>query len=142
MYQRKGEQRRANLTRPKNSPGRILIVGSGMLCHNLRATRESTDLTVVEAIETAALQILETTPQTTQGLTEAFLRLPHRSDWPLAHPTVEHVLPLYVTLGAAEEIESVEGKEELETREVETWNRNQYIVGQSYLSFRLGRAST
>ncbi|RAH81961.1 Extradiol ring-cleavage dioxygenase, class III enzyme, subunit B [Aspergillus japonicus CBS 114.51] len=123
-------------------PGRILIVGSGMLCHNLRATRESTDLTVVKGIETAALQILETTPQTTQGLTEAFLQLPRRPDWPLAHPTVEHVLPLYVTLGAAEEIESVKGKEGLEEGEVETWNRNQYIVGQSYLSFRLGRAST
>ncbi|PYH45909.1 DODA-type extradiol aromatic ring-opening family dioxygenase [Aspergillus saccharolyticus JOP 1030-1] len=123
-------------------PGRILVIGSGMLCHNLRATRESTDLTVVKAIESAALQILETSPQTTRGLTEGFLQLPQRADWPLAHPTVEHVLPLYVTLGAGKEIQSAEGKEGLEEKEVELWNRDRYIVGQSYLSFRLGRVST
>ncbi|PYH93852.1 Extradiol ring-cleavage dioxygenase, class III enzyme, subunit B [Aspergillus ellipticus CBS 707.79] len=104
----------------------ILIIGSGMISHNLRATREqSMDTTVARLIEEAAFKALAA--PSTQERDAQFLALQQRDDWPDAHPTEEHVLPLYVTLGV--------GKE---WQDYKVYNNDQYIVGQSYFSFRLG----
>ncbi|GLA60914.1 hypothetical protein AtubIFM54640_001416 [Aspergillus tubingensis] len=108
-------------------PGRILLIGSGMIVHNLRATREgTTDTTVARSIEQAALKALSA-PTPSERNTQ-FLAFQKREDWLDAHPTEEHVLPLYMTLGVGRD-----------WSEYKVWNQNQYIIGQSYLSFRLGK---
>ena len=106
---------------------RILLVGSGMLCHNLRATREETsDTSVARAFEAAAHETLNAS--TPQERNIRFLDLRGRHDWLDAHPTAEHVLPLYMTLGAGLELDGIE-----------VWSQGQCIIGQSYYSFRLGQ---
>ncbi|KAJ5731779.1 Extradiol ring-cleavage dioxygenase class III enzyme subunit B [Penicillium malachiteum] len=106
--------------------GRILLIGSGMLCHNLRATREGTsDTTVAKAFESYARNALDA--PTPAERTERFLALQKQEDWIAAHPTAEHVLPLYMTLGAGFDKEGYE-----------VWNENKCIIGQSYYTFRLG----
>ncbi|PWY81625.1 Extradiol ring-cleavage dioxygenase, class III enzyme, subunit B [Aspergillus sclerotioniger CBS 115572] len=107
-------------------PGRILIIGSGMIVHNLRATREGTaGTTVARSVEQAALKSLAA--PTPRERDTRFLDLQKREDWVDAHPTEEHVLPLYVTLGVGRD-----------WPEYKVWNQDRYIIGQSYLSFRLG----
>lgn len=99
-----------------------------MLCHNLRATREGTsDTTVANAFEAAADKALQAS--TPQQRNAEFLALQKRDDWIDAHPTSEHVLPLYTTLGVGL---NMDGRRE------KVWNENQCIIGQSYYTFRLG----
>lgn len=108
-------------------PGRILLIGSGMIVHNLRATREGTaDTTVARSIEDAALKALSA--PTPRERNAQFLAFQKREDWLDAHPTEEHVLPLYMTLGVGRD-----------WSEYKVWNQDRYIIGQSYLSFRLGK---
>ncbi|OJJ70419.1 hypothetical protein ASPBRDRAFT_56215 [Aspergillus brasiliensis CBS 101740] len=111
-------------------PGRIVFIGSGMIVHNLRAMREgTTDTTVARSIEDAALKALSaTTPRERDA---QFLALQKRDDWIDAHPTEEHVLPLYMTLGVGRD-----------WSEYKVWNQDRYIVGLSFLSFRLGTLPT
>ncbi|GAT31316.1 hypothetical protein RIB2604_04300470 [Aspergillus luchuensis] len=108
-------------------PGRILLIGSGMIVHNLRATREgTTDTTVARSIEQAALKALSAPDPRERNA--QFLAFQKREDWLDAHPTEEHVLPLYMTLGVGRD-----------WSEYKVWNQDRYIIGQSYLSFRLGK---
>ncbi|KAJ5125683.1 Extradiol ring-cleavage dioxygenase class III enzyme subunit B [Penicillium atrosanguineum] len=108
--------------------GRILFIGSGMLCHNLRATRLGTsDTAVAKSFEAAAGKALRA--PTLQQRNVEFLTLQKRDDWIDAHPTAEHVLPLYMTLGVGLSLNRKEWK---------VWNQDQCIIGQSYYTFRLG----
>ncbi|OJJ43523.1 hypothetical protein ASPZODRAFT_154419 [Penicilliopsis zonata CBS 506.65] len=106
--------------------GNILLIGSGMLSHNLAATREqSMDTTIPRYLEAASSEALAAA--TIAERNEQFLALQRYEGWEGAHPTEEHVLPLYVTLGVGQEM-----------KEYKVFNKDQYIVGQSYFSFRLG----
>lgn len=97
-----------------------------MLCHNLRATREATtDTSLALAMEAAANKALSA--PTPEERNAQFVALQKRADWIDAHPTEEHVLPLYMTLGVGQDLEGYK-----------VWNDDQCIIGQSYYSFRLG----
>lgn len=80
----------------------ILIIGAGMAVHNLRdcqATRGTSQTTSYafsfdEALKEAATARLE-------ERRAKMLALMRRSDARKAHPTLEHILPIYVAAGAA-----------------------------------------
>ncbi|KAI1347861.1 putative aromatic ring-opening dioxygenase LigB subunit [Xylaria sp. FL0043] len=80
----------------------ILIVGAGMACHNLqdfRATRGSTTpMPYAINFEEALKEAVSANPENRQAAMSALL---NRSDSRQAHPTLEHLLPIYVAAGAA-----------------------------------------
>jgi len=83
---------------PLRSEG-ILIIGSGLSYHNLRQFGPSGRLASHQFDEWLQLTMLKLTPQ------ERSMALMHWDEAPyarLAHPREEHLLPLMVALGAAE----------------------------------------
>lgn len=101
-----------------------------MLVHNLHAsqTQPAEGPTYARDVEETALSYLNAT--TAEERTAGLLALQKRADWKLAHPTEDHILPLYVTLGAG-----------LDEREHKVWNQGLDTAGMSFVSFRLGEAA-
>jgi aromatic ring-opening dioxygenase catalytic subunit (LigB family) len=96
-----------------------------MLVHNLAAPRTPVaDSGYARDVEKAALDSLDL-PAEERKL--GLLALQKRKDWKLAHPTDDHILPLYVALGAG-----------LDAKEYKVWSQGLYGVGFSMVSFRLG----
>ncbi|OJJ42214.1 hypothetical protein ASPZODRAFT_20668 [Penicilliopsis zonata CBS 506.65] len=105
---------------------RILIIGSGMLVHNLDAMRNKSDvIEVAQSIEAETVHALAS--RTPEERTKRLLQLQQRDDWQRAHPTDEHILPLYITLGVGRDLEGHR-----------VWNTDQCTIGQSFTCFRLG----
>jgi aromatic ring-opening dioxygenase catalytic subunit (LigB family) len=76
----------------------VLIIGSGMSFHNLRALFGSTDLSSADAFDAWLNDAVTADPKTRAE------RLAHWDDAPaarFAHPREEHLLPLMVAAGAA-----------------------------------------
>jgi 4,5-DOPA dioxygenase extradiol len=96
-----------------------------MLVHNLAAPRTpGTDSGYARDVEKAALDTLGLPAEERKA---GLLALQKRADWKLAHPTDDHILPLYATLGAG-----------LDAKEHKAWSQGLYSVGFSMVSFRLG----
>ena len=78
----------------------VLIIGSGMTFHNLRAFRDPRALEISEAFDAWLQEAVTATPN------ERNARLSKWSEAPLArvvHPREEHLIPLLVAAGAAGE---------------------------------------
>lgn len=99
--------------------------------HNLHASRTPPEKhpTYAKDVEETALTYLSATAAA-EKRTTGLLALQKRADWKLAYPTEDHILPLYVTLGAG-----------IDKREHKVWNQGLYTVGMSFVSFRLGVAA-
>ncbi|KAI3328543.1 putative aromatic ring-opening dioxygenase LigB subunit [Ustulina deusta] len=80
----------------------ILIIGAGMAAHNLRdyrATRGSTKpMPYASSFDEALKEAASAKPEDRRAAMSALMR---RSDARQAHPTLEHLLPIYVVAGAA-----------------------------------------
>ncbi|KAI0423396.1 putative aromatic ring-opening dioxygenase LigB subunit [Xylaria sp. FL1042] len=80
----------------------ILIIGAGMASHNLqdfRATRgNKTPMPYAFSFEEALKEAASAKPQDRRAAMSALLK---RSDARQAHPTLEHLLPIYIVAGAA-----------------------------------------
>ncbi|KAI8958753.1 putative aromatic ring-opening dioxygenase LigB subunit [Daldinia sp. FL1419] len=80
----------------------ILIIGAGMAVHNLRDLRASraSDRTMPYSVtfDSALKDAATVEPEERQ---EAMLALMKRDDARKAHPTLDHILPIYVVAGAA-----------------------------------------
>ncbi|KAI1144308.1 putative aromatic ring-opening dioxygenase LigB subunit [Hypoxylon sp. FL0543] len=80
----------------------VLIIGAGMAVHNLRDFRaiRGTDKTMpyTFSFDEALKEAATSNPEERQAKMLALMR---RHDARKAHPTLEHVLPIYVTAGAA-----------------------------------------
>ncbi|KAF2717927.1 putative aromatic ring-opening dioxygenase LigB subunit [Polychaeton citri CBS 116435] len=80
----------------------ILIIGAGMAVHNLfdyRATRGSSQvMPYTSSFDVALREAATVSPKKRQATISALMK---RHDAQKAHPTLEHVLPLYVAAGAA-----------------------------------------
>ncbi|KAI9838922.1 MAG: hypothetical protein M1819_004130 [Sarea resinae] len=80
----------------------ILIITSGMAVHNLRDLRftwgDPTPLPYTASFDEALRQAVETDPEEREGKMEALLK---RGDARQAHPTFDHLLPIFVGAGAA-----------------------------------------
>ncbi|KAI0906089.1 putative aromatic ring-opening dioxygenase LigB subunit [Ustulina deusta] len=80
----------------------ILIIGAGMAAHNIRdyrATRGSTKpMPYSSSFDEALKEAASAKPEDRRAAMSALMR---RSDARQAHPTLEHLLPIYVVAGAA-----------------------------------------
>ncbi|KAF3762278.1 Extradiol aromatic ring-opening dioxygenase [Cryphonectria parasitica EP155] len=80
----------------------ILIVGAGMAVHNLHDFRASrgtgATMPYSYSFDEALKEAVGSRPEERQAAMSALLQ---RSDARNAHPTVEHILPIYVAAGAA-----------------------------------------
>ncbi len=95
-----------------------------MLVHNLNDSRQAKGIDYSQEFEKGARDYLASNPEDRKA---GLLALKQRDDWQLAHPTLDHVLPLYVTLGAGEG-----------ASEYRVWSEGLYSAGMSLVSFRLG----
>ncbi|KAH8678566.1 Extradiol ring-cleavage dioxygenase, class III enzyme, subunit B [Tricladium varicosporioides] len=80
----------------------ILIISTGMAVHNLRDFRAmrgtGENMPYAYSFNEALKEAVTTEPKERQGRISALLR---RSDARKAHPTLEHILPIYFAAGAA-----------------------------------------
>ncbi|KAI1170583.1 Extradiol aromatic ring-opening dioxygenase [Nemania sp. FL0916] len=80
----------------------ILIIGAGMAAHNLRDYRatmgSSKPMPYASSFDDALKEAVVTKPEDRPAAMSALLK---RSDARQAHPTLEHILPIYVAAGAA-----------------------------------------
>jgi 4,5-DOPA dioxygenase extradiol len=75
----------------------VLIVGSGMSFHNLRARGAQVTAVADEWDAALTAAVTDSDPASRAARVAAWERLPHAR---FAHPQAEHLLPLMVALGA------------------------------------------
>lgn len=82
----------------------IAIIGTGMAVHNLRelgiGMRSATPLPYAYTFDAALKEAAEVKPEEREDAMASLLK---RSDARKAHPTMEHLMPVFVAAGAAEE---------------------------------------
>ncbi|XXG98320.1 hypothetical protein Hte_004643 [Hypoxylon texense] len=76
----------------------VLIIGAGMAAHNLRDFRAIRGTGKTMPFDEALKDATTADPEERQAKMSALLR---RSDARQAHPTLEHLLPIYIAAGAA-----------------------------------------
>ncbi|CAI6334356.1 unnamed protein product [Periconia digitata] len=82
----------------------ILIIGAGMTVHNLQDFRRSmsTGSTAPQSYSTTFDNALKDAVETEPKIRKSeLLSLMNREDGRQAHPTLDHILPMYVVVGAA-----------------------------------------
>ncbi|KIW10487.1 hypothetical protein PV08_11451 [Exophiala spinifera] len=82
----------------------ILIVGAGMAVHNLRdframrASGKTTPMPFAFTFDEALKEAATAEPEWRQGAMSALMKRPDARE---AHPSLEHILPMYISAGAA-----------------------------------------
>jgi 4,5-DOPA dioxygenase extradiol len=104
----------------------IAIIGTGMAVHNLRDFRVApAPLSYVYSFDAALKEAAEEKPA---GREDAMANLLKRPDARRAHPTMEHLMPVFVAAGAAD---SEQGKQ--------LWTMPQWSM--SWAQYRFGEVT-